>query len=82
MLLEQYNFQMKRSAYKSKVESIDPYITKIEFNHLISWFFDSNVNDINLNKFIALCRNKNLNFGSAMGCFLTFIQQNFLTCIH
>jgi hypothetical protein len=38
MLLEQYNFQMKRSAYKSKVESIDPYITKIEFNHLISYF--------------------------------------------
>ncbi len=33
---EQYNFQMKRSAYKSKDESIDPYITKIEFNHLIS----------------------------------------------
>lgn len=30
-------------------------------------FFDSNVNDINLNKFIALCRNKHLDFGSAMG---------------
>jgi len=27
---------MKRSAYKAKVESIDPYINKIEFNHLIS----------------------------------------------
>ncbi|QZX59540.1 hypothetical protein (plasmid) [Acinetobacter baumannii] len=34
--------------------------------------FDSNVNDINLNKFIALCRNKNLNFGSAMGNFFNF----------
>ena len=33
-------------------------------------FFDSNVNDINLNKFIALCRNKHPNFGSAMeNCF-------------
>ena len=32
MLLEQHNFQMKRSAYKAKVESIDPYINKIEFN--------------------------------------------------
>ena len=64
---------MKRSAYKSKDESIDPYITKIEFNHLISWFFDSNVNDINLNKFIALCRNKIPDFGSAMeDCFFKF----------
>jgi len=63
---------MKRSAYKSKVESIDPYITKIEFNHLISWFFDSNVNGINLNKFIALCRNKKSDFGSAMVIFFNF----------
>lgn len=35
-------------------------------------FFDSNVNDINLNKFIALCRNKKLYFGSAMGIFFNF----------
>ncbi len=39
-------------------------------NATLAIFFDSNVNDINLNKFIALCRNKNLNFGSAMeNCF-------------